>query len=93
MAMDILLKKLEERIEQILEAHQNSKKNEETLQARVAELESQTVDLESRLQEGSEAADRARELEGQRGEMTGRLEKVISLIDGVLQEHESVDGK
>jgi uncharacterized protein YceH (UPF0502 family) len=85
MAMDIVLKKLEERIETMVEAHAAARKRGDDLQARVAELEEQVRELEGRLEEGAGASARLAELESQRGELADRLEKVVLVIDRALE--------
>ncbi len=78
MSMDAVLKQLESRIEEMVEAYREAKKREAELASRVQELESQVAS-------GSEAGERAAALEKQRDELGKRLEKVLTLIDGTLE--------
>jgi predicted RNase H-like nuclease (RuvC/YqgF family) len=77
MAMDAVLKELESRIEELVEAYREAKKNESKLAARVEEIEAQ-------LASESELGERVAALEKQRDELGKRLTKVLSLIDGTL---------
>ena len=77
MAMDAVLKELESRIEELVEAYREAKKTESKLAARVEELE-------ARLATDSELGERVAALEKQRDELGKRLTKVLSLIDGTL---------
>jgi chromosome segregation ATPase len=81
MAMESILERLETRIEEMVAAYDSSRSEVATLAARVAELEER---LEQKNEAGSEAEERIKALEGQRDELTTRLEKVLSLIDGAL---------
>jgi len=78
MSMDAVLKQLESRIEEMVEAYREAKKREAELASRVQELENQVAS-------GSEAGERAAALEKQRDELGKRLEKVLTLIDGTLE--------
>ena len=77
MAMDAVLKQLEEKIEALLKAFEASEKNATELFARVEELEAQ-------LAAGTEASEKMSAMEKQRDELGKRLEKVLSLIDDAL---------
>jgi len=77
MAMDAVLKELESRIEELVEAYKAAKAAESTLTAKVEKLESQ-------LQSESDLGKRVAELEKQRDDLGRRLTKVLSLIDGTL---------
>ncbi len=77
MAMDAVLRQLESRIEELVEAYGKSQQHE-------AELEAQVADLQSRIDSDSQAGERMAQLEKQRGELGKRLEKVLKLIDGAL---------
>ena len=77
MAMDAVLKQLESRIEELVEAYGKSKKAE-------TELATKVENLEAQLASDTEAGNRLAELEKQRDDLGKRLEKVISLIDGTL---------
>ncbi len=78
MSMDAVLKQLESRIEEMVEAYSGARKREAELVSRVQELESQVTS-------GSEAGERVAALEKQRDELGKRLEKVLTLIDGTLE--------
>ena len=78
MAMDAVLKQLEDKIETLLKAFQAAQKKEDELNKRIEELE-------GRLAAESEAGDRISELEKQRKDLGKRLEKVLSMIDGALE--------
>ena len=75
--MDSVLKQLESRIEELIEAYGETKKRENDLAARVKELESQVAS-------GTDLGEKVAGLEKQREELTTRLEKVLGLIDGTL---------
>ena len=75
--MDAVLKELESRIEELVKAFQEAKKNESKLTAQVEKLEAQ-------LQSESGLGERVAELEKQRDDLGKRLTKVLSLIDGTL---------
>ncbi len=77
MAMDAVLRQLESRIEELVEAYGTSRQHE-------AELEAQAADLQSRIDSDTQAGERVSKLEQQRGELGERLEKVLKLIDGAL---------
>ena len=77
MAMDTILKQLETKIEELVEAYRAAAANEAKLAERVAELE-------GRVAADSEIESRCEALEKQREELGKRLEKVVSLIDGTL---------
>jgi len=81
MAMDAVLRQLESRIEELVDAYRTSRKRE-------AELEAQVEDLKNRLESDTETADRMAKLEKQREELGKRLEKVLKQIDGVLAKAE-----
>jgi len=72
MALDGVLKHLEEKVERLLKAHTAAK-------SRVAELEAE-------LAAAGEAAERVSALESQRDELAGRLQKVLELIDSTLSD-------
>lgn len=77
MAMDAVLKQLESRIEELVEAYSEAANRAAELGARVEELEAQ-------LKSESEQDDQVAALEKQRDELGGRLEKVLGLIDKAL---------
>jgi len=78
MSMDAVLKQLESRIEEMVEAYRGAREREAELASRVEELESQVAS-------GSEAGERVAALEKQRDQLGKRLEKVLALIDGTLE--------
>ena len=77
--MDSVLKKLESRIEEFVQAHQKATQ-------RIAELETQVAKLEEKAGEGGELGKRVEQLESQRNEMADRLEKVLGAIDSALED-------
>lgn len=77
MALESVLKKLESRIEEFVEAHQ-------TATARVAELEARVAELEEQLGGAGELDEKVAQLEAQREELGARLEKVLEALDGAL---------
>ncbi len=78
MAMDAVLRQLESRIEELVEAYTTSRKHE-------AELEAQVVDLQSRIDADTKAGELTAKLEKQRDELGKRLEKVLKRIDQTLE--------
>jgi chaperonin cofactor prefoldin len=81
MAMDAVLRQLESRIEELVEAYATTRKHE-------AELEAQVVDLQSRIDANAKAGELTAKLEKQREELGKRLEKVLKQIDGALAKAE-----
>ena len=81
MAMDAVLRQLESRIEELVEAYATSRKHE-------AELEAQVVDLQSRIDADAKAGELTAKLEKQRDELGKRLEKVLKRIDQTLEKAE-----
>jgi chromosome segregation ATPase len=73
MAMDAVLRQLESRIEELVEAYGTSRQHE-------AELEAQVADLQNRIDSDSKAGERTKELEKQRDELCKRLESRRSRI-------------
>jgi chromosome segregation ATPase len=82
MTMESVLKKLESRIEEFVEAHT-------TNTTRISELEAEVAELEGKLAAGSDLADKVQLLEAQRDQLAQRLEKVLATIDGALGAAES----
>jgi phage shock protein A len=78
MAMDAVLRQLESRIEELVEAYTTSRKHE-------AELEAQVVDLQSRIDADTKAGELTAKLEKQRDELGKRLERVLKRIDQTLE--------
>ncbi len=85
MAMETILDRLENRIDEIIKAYDSSNQRAAELEERVAELEQQ---LQHQSQEGSEAGERISQLESQRDELSTRLEKVLTVIDAALEQSE-----
>jgi DNA repair ATPase RecN len=77
MGMESLLKKLEARIEDLVEVYEAEK-------ARVAELEERYAELERELESATQGEGRLHELEAQRDQLAERLQKVLELIDETL---------
>jgi prefoldin subunit 5 len=77
MALDAVLKKLESRIDELVESHRKAT-------SRVAELEKKLEKLEAEHAEEGDLKARVASLESQREELVGRLEKVLGTIDEVL---------
>ena len=77
MAMDAVLRQLESRMEELVEAYAKTRKHE-------AELEAQVADLQSRIDADTQAGKLTAKLEKQRDELGKRLEKVLKQIDGAL---------
>jgi uncharacterized protein involved in exopolysaccharide biosynthesis len=81
MAMDTVMKKLESKVEALLEVYRDAMTREAELQAKLAELEKKTksdADYEKRIGE----------LERQRDELAARLEKVLDQIDSALADND-----
>jgi DNA repair ATPase RecN len=77
MAMESVLKKLESKVEEFVEAHRVATE-------RVSELDGRVQELEGQLADSSELADKAKELQKARDQLGKRLEKVLATIDGAL---------
>ena len=77
MSLDSVLKKLESRIEEFVEAHQ-------TATARMAELEGRITELEGQLGGSGELAAKVAKLESQREELAERLGKILGALDKAL---------
>ena len=77
MSLDSVLKKLESRIEEFVEAHG-------TAIDRIAELEARIKELEGRLGGSGELEAKVAKLESQREELTERLGKVLGVLDKAL---------
>ena len=84
MAMESVLKQLESRIEELVEAYSSAVLRSAELETRVGDLETEAAELKTRLSSESEAGEQVALLEQQRDELAARLEKVLGLIDGVL---------
>lgn len=77
MAMETVLKQLESKIDELVEAYGASR-------VRVAELEQRVAELEGRLSGLAEAEGRASSLESQRQALADRLHQVVATIDRAL---------
>jgi TolA-binding protein len=77
MTMEAVLKKLESRIEEFVEAHRASGE-------RISELEAQISELEGKMAKSADLSDRVQLLEAQRDQLSKRLEKVLETIDKAL---------
>jgi len=84
MAMESVLKDLESRIEELVEAYRGAETRSGELETKVSELEAEITELNGKLTSSTDANDRVTELEKQRDNLAERLEKVVGLIDGVL---------
>ena len=84
MAMESVLKQLETRIEELVESYLGAVTRSTELETKVDECETEINELKSRLAGESDANERVVSLEKQRDELAVRLEKVLGLIDGVL---------
>jgi len=89
--MEVVLKTLQERIEQIIKAHESAKARGTELEGTIDSLKVTITELEGRLEEGAGHAGRAQELEQQKTELAERLETVISMIDKALESQSSAD--
>jgi chaperonin cofactor prefoldin len=77
MSLDSVLKKLESRIEEFVEAHQAAA-------TRIAELEGRIEELEGQLGGSGELEAKIARLESQREELAERLAKVLGVLDKAL---------
>jgi chromosome segregation ATPase len=77
MSLDSVLKKLESRIEEFVEAHGKAT-------ARIVELEGRIKELEGQLGGSGELEAKVAKLESQRGELAERLGKVLGALDKAL---------
>lgn len=91
MAMESVLKELESRIEELVEAYRGAETRSGELETKVGELEAEITELNAKLTSSTDANDRVAELEKQRDELATRLEKVLGLIDGVLKRDSSTE--
>jgi chromosome segregation ATPase len=81
MALESVLKKLESRIEEYVEAHQKATN-------RIAELDARVAELEEQLGGNGELGAKVAQLESQREELAKRLEKVLGVLDKALESAE-----
>ena len=84
MTMESVLKDLESRIEELVKAYRGAVERSAELETRIGELEDEVTELSAKLSNSSDAGERVAELEAQRDQLAKRLEKVLGLIDGVL---------
>lgn len=89
--MELVLKTLQERIEQMIKAHEGAQARQAEMGGTIESLEATIADLERRLEEGAGHAGRAEELEQQKAEFAERIETVISMIDKALETQPSTD--
>ena len=85
MAMESVLKDLESRIEELVEAYRGAEARSGELETKVGDLETEVTELKAKLETSTDANKRVAALEKQRDELATRLEKVVGLIDGVLE--------
>jgi hypothetical protein len=85
MSLDSVLKKLESRIEEFVEAHQ-------VATARIAELEGRIAELEGQLGGSGELEAKIAKLESQREELAERLGKVLGVLDKASRRRRSSPG-
>jgi len=91
MAMESVLKELESRIEELVEAYRGAETRSGELETKIGELEAEITELNAKLTSSTDANDRVAEFEKQRDELATRLEKVLGLIDGVLKRDSSTE--
>ena len=85
MAMESVLKDLESRIEELVEAYRGAEARSGELETKVGDLETEVTELKAKLENSTDANKRVAALEKQRDDLATRLEKVVGLIDGVLE--------
>jgi len=85
MAMETVLEKLENKINELLSRHQALGEENNRLEKRVSELQAELEKLKAESHE--ELTHRTRELEEQRMALASRLENTITLIDRALAPH------
>jgi len=86
MAMESVLKQLETRIEELVESYRGAVERSAELETKVGECELEIDELKTRLAGSTSANERVESLERERNELATRLEKVLGLIDGVLDQ-------
>ena len=84
MAMESVLTDLESRIEELVEAYRAATARSSELEGTIVELETEIDELKVKISGSDDVNARVAELEKQRDELAARLEKVLGLIDGVL---------
>jgi chromosome segregation ATPase len=84
MAMEMVLKDLEERIDTIVKAYAEARALANDHAAQIQTLEAKVAELETALADGAEAAEKAGELEQQKQQLAERLEGIIAAIDDAL---------
>ena len=86
MAMESVLKQLETRIEELVESYREAVARSAELETKVGECGLEIDELKTQLAGSTNANERVESLEKDRDELAARLEKVLGLIDGVLDE-------
>lgn len=86
MAMESVLKQLEARIEELVESYSGAVARSTELETKVGECETEIGELKTQLAGSTTANERVETLERERDELATRLEKVLGLIDGVLDQ-------
>lgn len=89
MAMESVLKQLEARIEELVESYSAAVTRSTELEAKIGEYETEIDELKNQLAGNTTAGERVETLERERDELATRLEKVLGLIDGVLDQDKS----
>lgn len=84
MAMESVLKQLETRIEELVDAYRTNLERAAELESRVADVENERDELKARIDERTDAGQRIAELEKQRDGLADRLEKVLGIVDSAL---------
>ncbi len=84
MAMETVLKQLETRIEELVESYRGAVARSAELETKVGEYVAEIDELKTQLAGTTSANERVGSLEKERDELAVRLEKVLGLIDGVL---------
>ena len=86
MAMESVLKQLETRIEELVGSYRDAVARSTELEAKVVECSTEIEELKTQLAGSTNANERVESLERERDELAARLEKVLGLIDGVLDQ-------
>ena len=86
MTMESVLKQLETRIEELVESYRDAVARSAELETKVDESALEIDELKTQLAGSTNANERVESLERERDELAARLEKVLGLIDGVLDQ-------